>query len=236
MQRLLLLCRLTVWIFTKNLNKNWITTLSQKVVFEEPRQLEYIENFRPGMGTENVGPFLRSMVQMLRPLVVLEVGAGYSTPFLLEGLINNFRVFNDGNLDLSYFENRSYDPKLIVVDDMSLGELYDKPGMKAIIDSDYSHFVEGRFQGQAKQLVEAFGKFDFVWFDCGDQQDYRDFLKEYWDLCSGYVFFHFTYSGKLKNMNYQAILECVGDESKLFTIVEPHKHRQGSLTMVNKNR
>ena len=33
--------------------------------------------------------FLRAMAQMLRPKNVLEIGAGYTTPFLLEALVNN---------------------------------------------------------------------------------------------------------------------------------------------------
>ena len=66
--------------------------------FLEPSPIEYEEFFRKGMGTENVGAFLRSMVMMLRPKRVLEIGAGYTTPFLLEALINNERVFDDGNL------------------------------------------------------------------------------------------------------------------------------------------
>jgi hypothetical protein len=89
----------------------------------EPRPLEYPEHFRPGMGTENVGSFLRSMVQLLRVNRILEVGAGYTTPFLLEALVNNERVLNDGNLRTEYITNYNYDPKLVVIDDMSLGNL-----------------------------------------------------------------------------------------------------------------
>ena len=54
----------------------------------EPRTLEYPEHFRPGMGTENVAPFLRSLAELVRPKRILEVGAGYTTPFLLEALVN----------------------------------------------------------------------------------------------------------------------------------------------------
>ena len=91
--------------------------------FQNPRPLEYPELFRPGMGTEVVAPFLRSMVQLLRPNRVLEIGAGYTTPFLLEGLVNNQQLFDDGNLDNRYFQNYVYEPRLVIIDDMSLGEL-----------------------------------------------------------------------------------------------------------------
>jgi hypothetical protein len=46
-------------------------------------------------------------------------------------------VFNDGNLTQSYFDNYKYDSKLVVIDDMPLGELVGKPEMKKIIDSKY---------------------------------------------------------------------------------------------------
>ena len=43
--------------------------------FQNPAPLEHADFFRPGMGTENVGGLLRSMVQMLRPKRILEIGA-----------------------------------------------------------------------------------------------------------------------------------------------------------------
>ena len=48
--------------------------------------IEYEDHYRKGMGTENVGALLRSLVRMVRPNRILEIGAGYTTPFLLEGL------------------------------------------------------------------------------------------------------------------------------------------------------
>ena len=143
----------------------------KKSVFGKPKKLEYPEFFRPGMGTENVGPFLRSMVQILRPNRILEIGAGYTTPFLLEGLVNNEHVIADGNLTVEYFENYCYRPKLVIIDDMSLGDLAKQPGMLGIIDSDYTEFIEGKFQGKSKQLFENFGNFDFVWFDMQNGRD-----------------------------------------------------------------
>ncbi len=49
--------------------------------------------FVPGMGTEHVGPLLYSLVRMMRPRSVLEVGLGYSTPFLAAGLKDNIEEF-----------------------------------------------------------------------------------------------------------------------------------------------
>ena len=68
------------------------------------------ENFS-NIVTENVGPFIYSTIKTIRPKKILEIGAGYTTPFLVEALINNERVFDDGNLSESYFQDYSYDAK-----------------------------------------------------------------------------------------------------------------------------
>lgn len=207
---------------------------TQSSLFKKPKPLEYPEHFRPGMGTEVVAPFLRSMVQMLRPNRILEIGAGYTTPFLLEGLVNNEQVFDDGNLDESYFENYTYDPRLVVIDDMSLGDIKEKPGMRPLMQSPYIEFVEGRFQGRSKQIYEKYGNFDFVWFDCGGTKEYQEFLQEYWGICSGYVFFHFTYSDGVPNQNLETILSMVTNQPFRIDIIEPHKKSQGSITIIKK--
>ena len=77
--------------------------------------------------------------------------------------MNNQQVFDDGNLHMQYFKSYVYEPRLVIIDDLSLGELREKPGMDAIINSPYVEFVEGLFQGRSKQLKNEYGEFDFVW-------------------------------------------------------------------------
>tara|TARA_B100001105_G_C22212342_1_gene365967 strand:- start:48 stop:728 length:681 start_codon:yes stop_codon:yes gene_type:complete len=208
---------------------------SSDSLFKSPSPIEYANLYRKGMGTENVGGFLRAMALMLRPSRILEIGAGYTTPFLLEALVNSERVYDDGNLQESYFENYTYDPKLVVIDDMSLGELFQKPGMKDIISSKYVEFIQGKFEEKADMLFEKYGNFDFVWFDCGGAPEYETFIKKYWDICSGYIFFHYTYRDGSPNVLHDIILDNVTGNPFIFDIVEPHKKRQGSITMVKKN-
>ena len=57
--------------------------------------MEYEDHYRSQMGTENVAPLLRSLIRMVRPQRVLEIGAGYTTPFLLDGLEKNEELFDD---------------------------------------------------------------------------------------------------------------------------------------------
>ena len=54
------------------INKN-VTKTDENNLFQKPNPLEYPLHYRPGMGTENVGSFLRSMVMMLRPKRILEI-------------------------------------------------------------------------------------------------------------------------------------------------------------------
>ena len=226
--------RYAKFLNSPNVEANEPEKFSDNLPFRQPSPIEYPALYRAGMGTENVGGFLRAMAQMLRPKNILEIGAGYTTPFLLEALINNERVYDDGNLEPTYFKDYVYDSKLVVIDNMSLGELSKKKGMDQIISSKYIEFVEGNFEGKADILGEKYGDFDFVWFDCGGSAEYKIFMDEYWDICSDYIFFHFTYTSGSPNQLRDIILKNVTGNPSIFDIVEPHKSRQGSITMVQK--
>ena len=202
--------------------------------FKRPMPTEYPIFYREGMGTENVGSFLRAMILMLRPQKILEIGAGYTTPFLLEGMVNNYRIYDDGNLNEVYFKNYRYEPKLVIIDNMSLGELSKKPGMSNIINSRHTDFIEGNFQGRARELKTKYTAFDFVWFDCGGEAEYKNFIDEYWGLCTSHIFFHYTYSDGSPNNLHAVITNSIKDESLIFDVVEPHKRKQGSITIVKK--
>ena len=60
-----------------------------------------------------------------------------------------------------------------------------------VLQSPYIEFIEGQFQQQSGRYIISM-KIDFVWFDCGGPKNIRLF-REYWFLCSGYIFFHYTY-------------------------------------------
>jgi len=228
--------RCAIYFDPKQTTGRKLIGVNAKQSLEQPTPLEYPLLYRAGMGTENVGGFLRAMAQMVRPMKILEIGAGYTTPFLLEALINNKRVYDDGNLQGSYFKSYKYEPKLVVIDNMSLGELFQKPGMRNILTSEITEFLQGDFEGKSMILREKYGNFDFVWFDCGGLEEYRRFFDEYWDLCSDYVFFHFTFSDGKPNEAHKLILNNIAERADVFDIIEPHKRRQGSITMVRKKQ
>ena len=118
---------------------------------------------------------------------------------------------------------------------MSLGEIHQKPGMKDIITSHYTEFIEGNFEGKAESLYKNFGYFDFVWFDCGGPTECAKFIEEYWAFCSDYVFFHFTFYEGKPNKIHGIIRNNLSGNPLILDIVEPHKQRQGSITLVKKN-
>ena len=198
--------------------------------------MEHEKHFRRGMGTEKVGPLLRTLVQMIRPQRILEVGAGYTTPFLLDGLKANEEIFDEGNLDPSYkkWYELNNNPRLVVIDTDPLPQL----------DSKYKYIehIQGKFQGRSQELFEKYGEFDMIWFDCGAPQEYHDFLTEYWDICSHYMIFHYTFFQGQPTTAIDIISGSIDGHARLYgannvqriDILEPHKAGQGSITMLKK--
>ena len=196
--------------------------------------MEHKEHYRKGMGTENVGPFLRTLVQMTRPQRILEIGAGYTTPFILDGLKANEEMFNDGNLDPRYekWYKSNNDPKLVIIDTDSLPQL----------ESKYVEHIQGKFQGRSQELFDKYGEFDMVWFDCGGPEEYQDFVQEYWNICSHYMIFHYTFFQGQPTTAIDVISVAIDGWARLMgssnvqriDILEPHKAGQGSITMLRK--
>lgn len=81
----------------------------------------------PGMGTETVAPLLSSLVQLLRPRRVLEVGMGYTTPWLAATLVEiEQQVIAEA--DALAAKSRSH---LSQADDLDEKWLYDDPALLA---------------------------------------------------------------------------------------------------------
>lgn len=150
-----------------------------------------------------------------------------------------------------------YAPKLYAIDDYSaenatarqtLGVL-EAQGLRSIVE-----LHEGDFRGYAERLPQAARPLDFVWFDCGGPEEYQDFFQEYWPLINpnhGLVALHFTYwslpmehqGRKGQAMQPSAILNelkrqqiAAGDQAgfEVLSLLEPHKYRQGSVTLLRR--
>mgnify|MGYP001024466740 FL=1 len=198
--------------------------------------MEHPDWYVPGYGTEKVAPFLRSLTELTRPEKILEIGMGYTTPFLLEALESNTKgLLWDSNCDKEYL-NKPYDPKFVVVDDQRLEEDAERAENRrsSLEANSLVHFIEGdMMDNSVVDRVRDNGPYDLVWFDCGGPVEYQHFVDYYWDMVKEYALFHFTYFRGEPNKNND-ILSTITDISYRMDIVEPHKLKQGSITMLRK--
>ena len=187
----------------------------------------------PGYGTEKVGPFLESLVGLARPQRILEIGMGYTTPFLLEGLKSNTEgLLWDSNCDKEYL-TKSYDPKFVVVDDLSYDSEQSENRLEILESEPLVEFIQGDMRdGEVMSMVDTHGPYDLVWFDCGGPVEYQFFVDHYWDMVKEYALFHFTYFQGRHNKNGEIMNQM--EAAYRMDIIEPHKFKQGSLTMLRK--
>ena len=187
----------------------------------------------PGYGTEKVGPFLESLVGLARPQRILEIGMGYTTPFLLEGLKNNTEgLLWDSNCDKEYLD-KPYDPKFVVVDDLSYDSERSEKRLEVLESEPLVEFIQGDMRdGEVMSWVDIHGPYDLVWFDCGGPEEYQFFADHYWNMVKEYALFHFTYFRGSHNKNGEIVSQLKADYR--MDIIEPHKFKQGSLTMLRK--
>ena len=200
--------------------------------------MDHPDWYIPGYGTEKVAPFLRSLTELTRPEKILEIGMGYTTPFLLEALENNTEgLLWDSNCDKEYL-NKPYDPKFVVVDDQSLEKDDERAQTRRsrLEANSLVHFIEGDMTHlNVVDEVRDHGPYDLVWFDCGGPLEYEFFVNNYWDMVKEYALFHFTYFRGEPNKNND-ILSTIKHVSYRMDLVEPHKFKQGSITMFRKTR
>jgi len=231
----------------------------------DPAFLDRVEPLRhAGMGTEAVGPWLYTLVRMLRPRRTLEVGLGYTTPFLLQALADAER---DWSRDREVLAGRPpdsdrrtvlrpdgfadpYAPKLIAIDDYSIAESNAARVEELVAEiglRDWLVPLNGDFRDHAGS-VAALGPLDFVWFDCGGPQEYADFFRLLWSAVSpegGLVCLHFTHAlGRteedpprlelLPGRVLRRVRETAGPDVEILSLLEPHKARQGSVTMLRR--
>ncbi len=224
----------------------------------------------PGMGTENVGFMLYSLVRMRRPETVLAVGLGYSTLFLLQALSDNLveakrdsrirdgRLKDDGRKEVLR-QDDGYPPETSVhlhgIDDFSADDGRLSTLLKYIEQQGLSSlFTLYRCRYQEAELPPDAAPYGFIWIDCAHQLDYSDLLNRYWPLLDsdgGLLALHYTYidinvatasgdqavvvAGPLVNTIKQQLLTAgMAANFELLSLVEPHKLRQGSLTILRK--
>ena len=216
---------------------------------------EFLKTVEPlyaaAMGAENMGPLLYTMIRFSRPQYVLEVGAGYTTPFILKALADThashgkelaaIRQGEQPHLVGTYY-NEGYEPRLLCLDNNShpdstakkVIEVAQKLGLSKYLEVHY----EG-FEGYTGKMGRKYSPFDFVWFDCGGLLQYALFLNEYWEHINkdgGLLLLHST----LTNMSVNLLIKSLKlnqatkdfHNYELLSLLEPHKRNQNSVTMI----
>ena len=219
------------------------------------------------MGVELVSPLLYSLIRLARPRNVLEVGAGYSTLFILQALADNLNDFETEKKKLrghvrsdkhkgwrrvlkgrhpaplaapQYYEI-PYRPVLSVIDDTShpatSAKKVEEVARKLRLHS-FLKFHEGDFRGMSSRLEKESLPLDLIWFDCGML---REFLAEYWDLLNpqgGLLLIHTLPSNSIKFAALEDFKKKLARRGsppfEVLSLVEPHKWRQNSVTLIRK--
>lgn len=247
-----------------------------------------VETLRaPRAGTELMGPLLYSLIRTTRPQNVLEVGMGYTTPFILQALQDNMKEYEDEKEELQKkniifidalpekdplkfsqntdnyilmdkwldtspalvspaFYHSSYQPLLHAIDNYS-SSLSKAKDVESVVNKmgliDFIKIYDGDFRNYTSKLDPKYFPLNFVWFDCGGPDFYRDFLDEYWekiDSNGGYLLLHCTLnrSGFFNVMNYLKLKQATTDfmNFELLNLQEPHKLTQGSVTIIRKTK
>jgi predicted O-methyltransferase YrrM len=178
----------------------------------------------PKMGTEAVAPLLYDLVMLHRPRRILEVGGGLSSLYILKGLADCDAAITAERDNLVHGDTTA--SKVIqTAKDLGL----DPP----------LRIHEADFIGYADKLPKGEAPFDMVWFDCGTIEYFQHFRRAYWPLVSrngGLILIH-SLATNFHGQMFLAELKLEQAttsfaEFELMTLIEPHKRRQNSVTLI----
>ncbi|WP_052745449.1 O-methyltransferase [Allosalinactinospora lopnorensis] len=175
----------------------------------------------PGMGTESVAPLLADLIGFLRPRRVLEVGMGYTTPFLaaaLAGTEEQARAESEalavktrrhldagGELDDSWLLEHPplvtpashltpHRPKMVAVDDLSMEDSSARQVLEVLRKlrlADFVSVIDTDLRTSRDLLPEDSTPIDFAWVDAWECLYFFD---HFWELINpdgGMVVMHY---------------------------------------------
>jgi predicted O-methyltransferase YrrM len=181
-----------------------------------------VETLRvPAMGTDAVAPLLHALLKMVRPQRVLEVGMGYTTPFLARALaeiaeetlthgpalaaktrpyldsgtpLDDEWMYGEPALLAPDFYNAAYRPKLVAVDDQSIPESSSPRVWGVLRDLGLDELitvVNADLRECVQHFPADFKTIDFAWVDAWECLYFFD---NFWDLVNpngGLVVMHY---------------------------------------------
>ncbi|MFH8345507.1 hypothetical protein [Streptomyces sp. NPDC018045] len=210
-----------------------------------------VERLRvPGMGTEAVAPLLANLVHLIRPRRVLEVGMGYTTPFLARALseveeliaeeaaglarktapyVRKGRALDDAWVDAEpallvpapYLD--PYQPRLVAVDDLSMPD--SSAGRVSDVLGEFGledlvTIVNADLRSCVPLLPDDLVPIDLAWVDAWDC---LYFFEECWDLINP--------DGGVVAMHY--LMTYPEGEAVLDYIAESRRLRPGEFEFIN---
>ena len=175
-----------------------------------PLDQEFLEVARkalsPTMGTENMAPLLYSIVRFTRPQNVLEIGAGYTTLFLLQAMADNFNDYSseiemitaaEKSQRPDYFKE-IFEPSLHCVDNMSHPDTSAEialEGAKKLGIDRFLKFHHENSQDFISRLQDSPIQFDLVWLDAGNYFSYVEYSRSIFPFVNpdgGHILIHST--------------------------------------------
>lgn len=205
----------------------------------------------PKMGTEAVAPLLYDLVMLHRPRRILEVGGGLSSLYLLKGLADcdaaiaaeREQAGGEAGLHLEgYYQAPIAPARLHMIDNLVHGDTTAGKVIRTAKDLGLEaplRVHEADFIGYADKLPKDEPPFDMVWFDCGTIEYFQHFRRAYWPLVSrngGLILIHSlatNFHGQmfLSELKLEQATKSFA-EFGLMTLIEPHKRRQNSVTLI----
>ncbi|WP_156851695.1 DUF2087 domain-containing protein [Bartonella refiksaydamii] len=164
---------------------------------------------RPGMGTENSTQLIYSLIQIVRPRTVIEIGAGDSTRFIAKALQKAKQAWQQDTrlLESSLWKERTalldpsgipenYQPRLITIDDFSAeGQSAEEAWQKLLqggIEKETVTFINENFFSLNENMLKSWAPIDFAWIDAGTPADDVRFIITLWEhiALGGYLCLH----------------------------------------------
>jgi hypothetical protein len=201
-------------------------------------------------GTENVSLVIYSLIKSIRPKKLIEVGAGYTTFFILKSLVDikkeiekeienrNITEYFEGEFHDYVSEWENYSPNFIVVEDFSHEET--PKNLKSILDeknvNKYCTFIESDLFDYIDKSQEH--NYDFVWLDYGAGPTFFEVFQFFFENLNenGIIIFHSTESnlwGRYFTSQIK-LLQKSRSDIEMITVLEPHKHFQNSFSIFRK--
>lgn len=217
--------------------------------------------YNPHMGVENMGPFLYSFLRITKKRRVVEIGAGYTSLWILQALKDNDEELHEIQQLQQEGKCRLLDwpwTEYPVVDSM-----LDEPAKLLCIDNcEHQKETASGASAVAKSLelggyfsflkADAFelklekNSVDVLWCDFGVGSRMKDFVQCAWSSVrpGGFLLCHSTLTNQRTRDWLEAARERRGeditglppDEYVEVSLLEPHKHYQNSISIFQKRK